>query len=72
MGEFSGTPYITMAYLEGQPLSALVEPGKPMAQRRAAEIVRTLAQAMEEAHARGVIHRDLKPSNVMMTGEGNR
>lgn len=70
MGEFSGTPYITMAYLEGQPLSALVEPGKPMAQRRAAEIVRTLAQAMEEAHARGVIHRDLKPSNVMMTARG--
>ena len=71
IGEFSGTPYITMAYLEGQPLSALVEPGKPMAQRRAAEIVRTLAQAMEEAHARGVIHRDLKPSNVMMMARGD-
>jgi len=70
IGEFSGTPYLTMAYIEGKPLSALVEPGKPMDQRRATEIVRMLARAMEEAHGRGVIHRDLKPSNVMMTARG--
>ena len=49
IGEFSGTPYLTMAYIEGKPLSALVEPGKPMDQRRAMEIVRMLARAMEQA-----------------------
>src|SRR5262249_33201089 len=41
-----------------------------LAERRAAVIVRKLATALQEAHARGVIHRDLKPSNVMMSGRG--
>ena len=70
VGEIDGIPFLTMAYLEGQPLSALVERGKPMDQNQAAGIVRTLARAMEEAHGRGVVHRDLKPANVMMTARG--
>jgi serine/threonine protein kinase len=70
VGTIDGIPFLTMAYLEGQPLSALVQRGKPMDQRQAAGIIRTLARAMQEAHGRGVIHRDLKPSNVMMTARG--
>jgi formylglycine-generating enzyme required for sulfatase activity len=70
VGEIVGTPYLTMAYLEGRLLSDLVETGQPIAQRNAALIVRKLAQAVQEAHSRGVIHRDLKPSNVMITGRG--
>src|SRR5262245_30248835 len=65
VGELDGTPYLTMAYLEGRLLSDLIESG-PMAQRSCALIVRRLAQALQEAHTRGVIHRDLKPSNVMI------
>src|SRR5262249_6691782 len=56
-----------MAYLEGQPLSDLIRGQKRLAQRPAAVLVRKLALAMQEAHARGVIHRDLKPSNVMVS-----
>jgi formylglycine-generating enzyme required for sulfatase activity/serine/threonine protein kinase len=70
VGQVDGTPYLTMAYLEGRPLSNLVEPGLPLGQRQAALIVRRLAMALQEAHARGVIHRDLKPANVMVTPRG--
>src|SRR5262245_8341633 len=65
VGEIGGTPYLTMAYLEGRLLSDIIESG-PMAQRSCALIVRRLAQALQGAHARGVIHRDLKPSNIMI------
>ena len=61
---------MTMAYVEGYPLSQLVEPDRPLSQGLAARIVGKLARAMQEAHARGVIHRDLKPSNVMIDDGG--
>ncbi len=66
VGENSGIPYLTMAYIEGHPLGDLVRHGKPLAARDAATIVYKLARALEEAHRRGIIHRDLKPANVMM------
>jgi formylglycine-generating enzyme required for sulfatase activity len=70
VGQVGGTPYLTMAYIEGHPLSQLVTPGQPIPQRQAAWIVVKMAEAMQEAHARGVIHRDLKPSNVMINPRG--
>ncbi len=69
-GEVDGTPYMTMAYLEGRLLSSVIEKGKPPSQRQATLIVRKLATALQEAHARGVIHRDLKPANVMINPRG--
>src|SRR5262249_1154794 len=56
VGEVDGTPYLTMAYLEGRLLSDLIESGHPIAQRHCALIVRRLALALDEAHAEGVIH----------------
>jgi formylglycine-generating enzyme required for sulfatase activity/serine/threonine protein kinase len=70
VGDVDGTPYLTMAYLEGRLLSGVIERGKPLSQRQTALIVRKLATALQEAHARGVIHRDLKPSNVMISARG--
>lgn len=66
VGEFEGIPYLTMAYVEGKPLSDVIKGGKSLPERKAAKIVRQLALAVEEAHRRGVVHRDLKPSNVLM------
>jgi class 3 adenylate cyclase/tetratricopeptide (TPR) repeat protein len=64
-----GTPYLTMAYIEGQPLSNLMTnyPGQP---RQTAALVRTVALALQHAHELGVVHRDLKPANIMMTPRG--
>ncbi len=70
VGEVDGTPYLTMAYVEGHPLSHLINPCEPIPQRQAAGIVVKIAEAMQEAHERGVIHRDLKPSNVMINARG--
>jgi serine/threonine protein kinase len=69
-GQIDGIYYLTMAYIKGRPLSALIARGGPRPQRWAAAAVRKLARALEHAHARGVIHRDLKPSNIMVTARG--
>ena len=66
VGEINGIHYLTMAYIEGKPLSDLIQKGKPLPQRGVAALVRKLALAMEQAHAAGVIHRDLKPANIMI------
>jgi predicted Ser/Thr protein kinase len=66
VGEHQGVHFLTMAFIEGKQLSEYIKDGKGLAPRQAATLVRTLALALMEAHAKGVIHRDLKPSNVMM------
>jgi serine/threonine protein kinase/HEAT repeat protein len=66
-GQIDGVPYLTMAYVEGRPLTDFIDPKKPVAPRQAAALVRKLALALQEAHAKGVVHRDLKPGNVMIT-----
>ncbi len=64
VGEIEGRHYITMAFIEGRPLSDYV--GQTLDQKAIALIVRKLALALADAHAQGVIHRDLKPANVMV------
>jgi predicted Ser/Thr protein kinase len=68
-GELEGIHYIAMAYVQGRPLSVLLRDGRPLEQRRAAELVRQVALALEVAHQAGVIHRDLKPANVMLDAQ---
>jgi serine/threonine protein kinase len=58
--------YLAMAYLEGPLLTTLIDEDNPPAPDRACRIVRTLAEALQEAHDKGVIHRDLKPSNIIL------
>ena len=65
-GEIGGVYYVTMAYLKGRPLSALIDRQRPLSERWVAAAVRKIARALSEAHSRGVIHRDLKPSNIMV------
>jgi formylglycine-generating enzyme required for sulfatase activity len=70
-GEIDGQLYLTMAYIEGQSLAALIgEDGWP--QRQVAALVGKLALALQEAHRQKVIHRDLKPANVMIKTTGGR
>jgi formylglycine-generating enzyme required for sulfatase activity/serine/threonine protein kinase len=70
-GEIEGQPYLTMAYIEGQSLAALIgEESWP--QRQVAALVGKLALAMQEAHSRKIVHRDLKPANVMIKTSGGR
>lgn len=66
VGEHDGTHFISMAYIEGRPLSAYIDSGKKQPERQAAAVVRKLALALQEAHDKGIVHRDLKPANIMI------
>jgi hypothetical protein len=70
VGETDGSPYLAMAYVPGQSLAQLLQGPAVLPRRRAVELVRTLALALQEAHDRGVIHRDLKPSNILLNQRG--
>ncbi len=66
VGDIDGVRYLSMAYIEGQPLSDVLAEGGPLCDHDAATFVLKLARALEVAHKHGVIHRDLKPANVMI------
>ncbi len=70
VGEIDGIRYLTMAYIEGKPLSALVSTTQQLTERQAAVAVRKLALALDDAHRAGVVHRDLKPANIMVDKSG--
>ncbi|HVJ66570.1 MAG TPA: serine/threonine-protein kinase [Caulifigura sp.] len=70
VGEIQGLHYISMAYIEGKPLSDLIKTGGPQKERASLILVRKLAMALEAAHSAGIIHRDLKPANVMIDARG--
>jgi eukaryotic-like serine/threonine-protein kinase len=69
-GEWDGTYYIAMEYLEGRSLKEIVSSEGPLAPARAIDIVVQILRAARFAHQRGVIHRDLKPHNVIVDDEG--
>jgi len=69
VGEFEGTPWFAMEFVEGRSLSELVRQN-PFDPLEAARCVERVARAIHHAHLRGVLHRDLKPSNVMLDVSG--
>jgi serine/threonine protein kinase/formylglycine-generating enzyme required for sulfatase activity len=70
VGEIEGTHYISMAYIEGHPLSAFVRSHKQQPERQILIVVRKLAQGLQEAHEQKIVHRDLKPANIMVDKRG--
>jgi len=66
VGQIDGIHYITMAFIDGHPLSGFIKADRPPSATNAARIVRKVALALQEAHDRGVVHRDLKPGNIMI------
>jgi len=66
VGEIKGVHFLTMAYIDGVPLSKAVSADHPPTERQCAAVVRKLAVALQEAHSHGVVHRDLKPANILM------
>src|SRR5262249_10467471 len=68
VGEHGGRPFFSLEFCGGGSLEKRLD-GTPWQPRDAAALVRTLAQAMQAAHARGVVHRDLKPANVLLADD---
>jgi eukaryotic-like serine/threonine-protein kinase len=71
LGEADGRRFLTMEYVDGEDLAALLRRIGRFPEDRALAIARQLCAGVAAAHERGVIHRDLKPANVMIDGEGN-
>src|SRR4051794_10843384 len=69
-GEYDGTYYIAMEYLEGRSLKTVIREEAPLDPDRAIELTTQILRAARFAHRRGIIHRDLKPHNVIVDGDG--
>jgi tetratricopeptide (TPR) repeat protein len=67
VGEFEGAPFLVQELVEGTSLRQ--RPPRDLAE--AVAIARQLCDALEHAHARGVVHRDLKPENVLVSDGGD-
>ncbi len=68
IGEHEGRHYFTMDFVDGRSLAEEIRE-ESLAPRRAAQILRTAAEAVQFAHEQGTVHRDLKPANVLLTGD---
>jgi eukaryotic-like serine/threonine-protein kinase len=70
LAEADGVKFITMEYIEGKDLRALLREKGKFSPSEAVGIIEQVCRALEAAHAEGVIHRDLKPQNIMLDSEG--
>jgi serine/threonine-protein kinase len=65
-----GRRFLAMELVEGEALAESLSKG-PLPVRKALELARQIAEALEEAHVADVIHRDIKPGNIMIGEDGN-
>ncbi len=70
VGEQDGIYYMVMEYVEGKNLKDYIREKGRIPVREAVQITRQIAEALEQAHAAGVIHRDIKPQNILFSSNG--
>lgn len=64
-------PYIVLEYVSGEPLNRILAREKKLPPPKALQIAEEVADALDYAHAQGVVHRDIRPGNIMVTEDGH-
>lgn len=64
-------PYIVLEYVSGESLSRIMAREKKLPLPRALQLAEEVAEALDYAHAQGVVHRDIKPGNILVTEDGH-
>ena len=69
VGEHAGQPFLVMEYVEGRPLKEHIPPGG-LPPAEVAALGSQIADALDAAHAKGIVHRDIKPANIFVSPRG--
>ena len=70
IGEDQGIHFLVMEFIEGEPLDRRIGE-QPLPVQEIAGIGSQIADALDAAHAKGIVHRDIKPANIMLTPRGH-